>query len=323
LKIKTNSLLPIVLAVILPGISFLTDSGLLFLNNRGIFLNWFSVSLLIYLLWYFLWYLWDIKSLYKKWWYLSGMTVLFGIILTVFLLRYQTSDDFEWQSLARFIIGIILFITVQFALKIQYRISRLQLEKEQMQTENYKAQLKVLQAQIDPHFLFNALNTLRSMVRHQDSNSEQFVMSLADFYRHALNHYKEGTIQLAEELDVLKSYLFLMKSRNQDAVLVDLDIEEHLFEHHLPTMALQIVVENCFKHNSMSSTKPLSIDISNVGELYIEVCNNLQPKIVEVESTGHGLEILNEKYKLLKIQDGLIIEKSSNEFCVKLKLIQP
>jgi LytS/YehU family sensor histidine kinase len=249
------------------------------------------------------------------------MTVLFGIILTAFFLRYQGRDSLEGYVFARFFIGTILFIAVQYALKTQYRISRLHLEKEQVQTENYKAQLKVLQTQINPHFLFNALNTLRSMVRHQDTNSEQFVMSLAEFYRHALNHYQNNTIQLTEEIDVLKSYVFLMKSRNENAVLVDIEIDEHLYEHHLPTMALQIVVENCFKHNSMSSKKPLVIDITSTNDLYIEVCNNLQPRIDEVESSGHGLEILRKKYELLKIQDGLLIEKTPNEFCVKLKLI--
>jgi LytS/YehU family sensor histidine kinase len=252
---------------------------------------------------------------------MSGMTVLFGIIVTFFFYRYQSRDDFDWLVLARFFIGTILFLAIQFALKTQYRISRLQLDKEQVQTENYKAQLKVLQAQINPHFLFNALNTLRSMVRHQDANSEQFVMSLAEFYRHALNHYQDSTIQLTEEVDVLKSYLFLMKSRNENAVLVDIEIDEHLYEHHLPTMALQIVVENCFKHNSMSSKKPLAIDISSTNDLYIEVCNNLQPRIDEVKSSGHGIEILRKKYELLKIHDGLLIEKTPGEFCVKLKLI--
>jgi LytS/YehU family sensor histidine kinase len=195
------------------------------------------------------------------------------------------------------------------------------LEKEQIQTENYKVQLKALRTQIDPHFLFNALNTLRSMVRHQDSNSEQFVMSLADFYRQALEHHEDSTVQLSKELDVLKSYLFLMKRRNEKAVLIDLDIDEHLYEHLLPTMALQIVVENCFKHNSMSSKKPLIIDITNTNDFYIEVCNNLQPRIDEVESSGHGLKILKKKYELLKIQDGLLIDKTPDEFCVKLKLI--
>jgi hypothetical protein len=321
LKLKTNIILPIVLAVTLPGISFLTGSGLLDMSNMGIFLSWFSVSLLIYLFWYFLWYLWDIRSYYKKWWYLPGLTVLLGIMITVYIFRYQNHEGVEWQSLGRFIFGLIVFLAVQYALKSQYRVSNLQLEKERMQTENYKTQLQALRAQIDPHFLFNALNTLRSMVRHQDPNSEKFVMSLADFYRNALNHYEENTIKLEEELNVLKSYLFLMKSRNEKAVSVDFDIEEHLFEQHLPTMALQIVVENCFKHNSMSSKKPLNIDISNIGNFYIEVCNNLQPKIDDVKSSGHGLEILKKKYELMKIQDGLLIEKTPDEFSVKLKLI--
>jgi tetratricopeptide (TPR) repeat protein len=206
--------------------------------------------------------------------------------------------------------------------KVEEENVELEQQKEEIQIENYKAQLKVLQSQVDPHFLFNAFNTLRTMVRNQHTNAEKYVMSLSDLYRQALMHHDENIVPLSKELDVLKSYLFLMKSRNENAVLVDIDIDEHLFEHHLPTMALQIVVENCFKHNSMSSKKPLNIDITSTEDSYIEVCNNLQPKIGEVKSSGHGLEILKKKYELLNIQDGLLIEKTPGEFCVKLKLIK-
>ena len=91
------------------------------------------------------------------------------------------------------------------------------------------------------------------MVRQQHTNSEQFVMSLSQFYRQTLKHNEDTTLPLSEEIDVLESYLFLMKSRHGDAVFVSLQIDPALFSLHLPTLALQAVAENCFKHNSMTS----------------------------------------------------------------------
>ncbi|MEL7063062.1 MAG: histidine kinase, partial [Bacteroidota bacterium] len=102
---------------------------------------------------------------------------------------------------------MILFLGIQYVLHSQRKSSRLFLEKERLQTENYKSQLQVLQAKIDPHFLFNSLNTLRSMVRQSHENSEQFILSLSDFYRQTLTYNENTQLQLSEELAVLESYI--------------------------------------------------------------------------------------------------------------------
>lgn len=323
MKSKISIVLPIVLALILPGLSLFTNSGLLSQDNVGFYQSWIMASFISYLLWYFLWYLWDIKSLYNNWWYIVRLLVLAGIMITALLLfTYKSGENLEWPALvARIIIGSIVFLTIQYALKAQHNISRLMIEKEQIQTENYKAQLKTLRSQIDPHFLFNSLNTLRTMVRHQDSNSEKFIMSLSDFYRQTLKHTENTTLKLSEELAVLQSYLFLMKSRNEEALTVDLSIDESFHQHHLPTLALQVVVENCFKHNSMSSKMPLHIEIKSTEDFYVEVTNNIQPKIGDNDSSGFGLELLKKRYSLMNIKQGIIVLKTPDRFCVKLKLI--
>jgi LytS/YehU family sensor histidine kinase len=230
-------------------------------------------------------------------------------------------DDSKKYNLFRIIFAIFVFLPIQYALKAQQNIARLQLEKEQLQTENYKAQLKVLRAQIDPHFLFNSLNTLRTMVRYQHSNSEHFIMSLSDFYRQILKHNENNTLPLYEELKVLQSYLFLMKSRNEEAISINLDIDPSLYHFHLPGLALQVLLENCFKHNSMTSKKPLLIEIKNTDEFYIMVKNNIQPKIGDNDSSGYGLELLKKRYALMKVQKGVIINKTPEYFSVKLKLL--
>lgn len=215
----------------------------------------------------------------------------------------------------------VLILSIQYALKAQQNIARLSLEKEQLQSENYKTQLKALRAQIDPHFLFNSLNTLRSMVRQHHANSEKFVMSLADFYRQTLKHNENTPLPLSDELEVLKSYVFLMKSRNEGSVSVTYAIEEGSDQMHLPALALQVVVENCFKHNSMTAKSPLNIRISNTEDGYIEVCNNLQPKLGNDDPSGLGLEMLRKRYELIKIPQGVVVTETPDTFCVKLKLI--
>lgn len=322
MKSKINIILPIALAIILPGLGYSANPELIWVKSIGLFGVWFITSVVLYLIWHLLWYLWDFKSGNNKWKFLAVLVALVGFVFGAsFLISSEDLGNFKLQNIGRALLGVILFLAIQYALRTQQNISRLLLEKEQMQTENYKVQLKALRAQIDPHFLFNSLNTLRSMVRHQHANSEKFIMSLSGFYRQTLKHNENTTLPLSEELDVLQSYLFLMKSRNEEAVSVDVDIDPAFHQFHLPTLALQIVVENCFKHNSMTSKRPLHIKICSTKDYYIRVSNNLQPKLGENDSSGFGLELLRKRYDLMNIQKGLIVEKTPDQFSVKLKLI--
>ncbi|MGD1892427.1 MAG: sensor histidine kinase [Cyclobacteriaceae bacterium] len=317
MKIKITKILPIVLALILPALRFYSPDEKIPVVDNSFFTLWLYSSLILYNLWYFLWQLWDIKQGNKKWYALA----LFGIILILVAVSFLLFDVNNEGLIFKMLPPTILFLTIQYALKSKKKVSRLLLEKEQLQTENYKAQLKTLRTQVDPHFLFNSLNTLRSMVRQQHSGAERFILSLSDFYRQTLQHNEHTTILLSKELVVLQSYLFLMKSRNEQAVQIKLNIDESLLEYKIPTMALQTVVENCFKHNSMTSKNPLQIVITSTDDLYISVCNNIQPKIEDNETTGLGLELLRKRYEIMNIRQGLTFAHTPKQFCVKLKLV--
>jgi two-component system LytT family sensor kinase len=320
LKSKINTLLPIALAIFLPGIGFLTNPSLD--SPIGIYLLWFITSILLYLLWYILWYLWDLKAGNNKRPLIIVSTGFIAVLLGLILLfNINKTGDYQIYNSFRIILPLIVFLPIQYALKTQQQNSLLQLENEQIQTENYRAQLKALRAKIDPHFLFNSLNTLRSMVRQHHINSERFIMSLSDFYRQTLKHNENTTIRVSEELEVMQSYLFLMKSRNEDAISISLAIDEALLPFHLPTLALQTVLENCFKHNSMTSKKPLYIEIKNTDADYITVTNNIQPKIGDNDASGYGLESLRKRYELLNVENGVIIQETPDYFSVKLKLV--
>lgn len=323
LKSKINILLPIVLAVFLPALSLYANTEWKALNSLGLYWSWFIASIILYLLWYILWYAWTVTAGYQKWWsvLLPGVLIA-GLLGFFYLLVFRNIEEFSGYNISRFLLPSVLFFVIQYALRTQQNYAKLLLEKEQMQTENYKAQLKTLRAQIDPHFLFNSLNTLRSMVRQQHANAEQFVMSLADFYRKTLQHNEQTTLTLSEELIVLQSYLFLMKSRNEDAVQIHIEIPDKFQAFRLPTLALQTVLENCFKHNSMTAKKPLKIDIRTTDDHYVQISNNLQPKIGTSDSTGFGLDLLRKRYALMDIKNGVIIEEKADQFKVKIKLTE-
>ncbi|WP_346985769.1 histidine kinase [Chryseobacterium sp. POE27] len=214
----------------------------------------------------------------------------------------------------------VLFFIIQFALKANESISKLQLEKEQILLENYKVQLQELRTKVDPHFLFNSFNTLRTMIRNHHPSSEKFVMSLSNFYRLTLSLNNTSTTSLKDEIDVLKSYFFLMQTRNEGAIKVSIDVEESLLQKQIPTLSLQILAENCFKHNRISSSKPLEINIYTDNN-YIFIKNNRLPKLTVAEISGFGLENIAQRYALLKISDGILKSSDEEKFEVKLKLI--
>ncbi|MEO1255644.1 MAG: histidine kinase, partial [Bacteroidota bacterium] len=297
MKFTFNTVLPIALSLTLPGLGSYTNADFMAKTGLAFWVTWLTTSIFLYIMWHCLWYLGEAKKDKNKRLIAINLGVLIVIFFwSLFLFAPEYVEALNLLSLARLSLVIILFLSIQYALRTQRNIAQLLIEKEQIQKENYRVQLKALQAKIDPHFLFNSLNTLRSMVRQRHVNAEEFIISLSDFYRQNLKQNENATLPLSEELMVLQSYLFLMKSRNEEAVSIKLNIDHSLYSFHLPTLALQIVVENCFKHNSMTSKMPLQIEITNTDDFYIVVTNNLQPKIGQREPSGYGLDLLRKRY---------------------------
>jgi two-component system LytT family sensor kinase len=321
MKSNINIILPLILAILLPGLSLYTSGGVEIPERLGFFGSWLVTSVILYTLWHLLLPLWKIKSNKRTWWFIIGIAVAIGVaIVLLYLFAFRDNGGLSGHVFLRLILASILILAIQYALKAQQNIAQLQLKTQQLQTENYKVQLRAIRNKIDPHFLFNSLNTLRSMVRQQHTNSEQFIMSLSDFYRTTLKYDENTSLRLSEELAVLQSYLFLMKSRNEEAIHVKIDVDESALQFQLPTLALQVAVENCFKHNSMTSKMPLHIEISNTDDYYIMIRNNIQPKLGDVAASGFGLDMLRKRYDLLNIQKGVVVEETPAHFTVKLKL---
>jgi sensor histidine kinase YesM len=173
--------------------------------DNVIVVRWMVIGLILLMAWYILKYL-NGPKFSLKFWQVTLLGILF--FLAIRFIPYALGIPIRAYSLPGNLFTVILIQTIQYILQSQENISKLRLEKEQLISENYKSQLKVLRSQRDPHVLFNSLSTLRSMVRSQHENAEQFVMSLSDFYRQTFKNHDRITISLSEELSVVESYPF-------------------------------------------------------------------------------------------------------------------
>lgn len=322
MKLNIKNLLPIALALFLPGLNLFSNNSIEDVSSFDLYQKWFYASIVLYALWYILARVTRINGKYQI---RNIVLVIVASVIMVYLFMvlgiFKVNNAVKWIFIIKIISASILFLTIQYAMQASKNLMQLRLEKEQLQTENYKVQLEGLRSKIDPHFLYNSFNTLRSMIRQQDEKSEQFVLSLSDFYRQTLKYNESTTIKLCEEIKVLESYLFLMKNRNEEALQINIEIANEYFEHQILILALQTVVENCFKHNMMTSKQPLKIQIKSLPDYRIEISNNIQPKLFALTTSGYGLENLKKRYELLGINNGVEVQHNDNEFIVKLKLL--
>ncbi|MEI6184300.1 MAG: histidine kinase [Bacteroidota bacterium] len=171
-------------------------------------------------------------------------------------------------------------------------------EKELLKREALQSQLNALKTQINPHFLFNNLNTLSSIIPDNPQQAVDFVQQLSKVYRHILAVKDEEHILLENELEVLESYSFLLKTRFEDNINININVPSEYYSFQIPPLCLQLLMENAIKHNIISTDKPLYIEIYVVNnELVFK--NNLQKKIQAVDSTGIGLNNIKNRMKLL------------------------
>lgn len=190
-----------------------------------------------------------------------------------------------------------------------------------LQKEKVESQLEALRNQANPHFLFNSLNVLSSLVHSDPDKAEEFINQFASVYRYVLNIQEKNVVTLKEELDFLKSYLFLQNIRFVDGLNYSIDIEEKYMQHFIVPFSLQMLVENAIKHNIVAKENPLYINIY-IDNYKVFVKNNIQLREDETQSNGVGLSNLRQRYFHLA---GIMpeIEKDNQFFIVNIPLLKP
>ncbi len=198
-------------------------------------------------------------------------------------------------------------------------IQTAEIKAQQLEKETLKGQLSALKNQINPHFLFNSLSVLSSLVKADVEASEKFIDQLAKAYRYILEQQTEDKVLLHTEIDFLNSYIYLLQIRFEHKFEVSILVsEEEAMQYYIAPLTLQLLVENAVKHNRMSSKEPLMITIS-ILENYLCIANNLQHR-GDIKSTGMGLQNIMSRYQLLTPL-AVSIQKTTTQFIVKVPLL--
>ncbi|HMD00995.1 MAG TPA: histidine kinase, partial [Ferruginibacter sp.] len=193
-------------------------------------------------------------------------------------------------------------------------------EKETLKRESLNAQLNALKTQVNPHFLFNNLNTLAAVIPEDPDLAVEFVQQMSKVYRHILDIKDDTSIPLKDELEVLKAYGFLLKTRFGRNLDIEINVPDEKLKQRIVPYSLQLLMENAIKHNIVSSEKPLKISVfAENGQ--IVVSNNLQMKNQVNESTGIGLDNIRNRYKLLGNKQ-VNVAASGENFTVSIPLLE-
>ena len=217
------------------------------------------------------------------------------------------------NSLLQFAGWIFLGSTFLFFNVIKKSFSR----EDQLKKENIKFKYKTLKSHLDPHFLFNSLNTLSELVYEDANKADSFIQKLSNTYRYIIDNEEIELIALKEELEFVERYFELQKVRCEEKIQLTINVS-NLYVRVLP-VTVQSLVENAIKHNSFSLQNPLIIEILQEDD-YLIVKNNIQKKNVFKETTKTGLKNLREMVKL-KLNKELIVTETDNEFIVKIPFV--
>ncbi len=220
----------------------------------------------------------------------------------------------QWWFITFSLIALIGLIWLFLKIRDQ-RVNFVQrLEKEKM-----ASQFETLKNQVNPHFLFNSFNTLANIIDDDKTKAIEYIEKLTDFFRQILVHREKDLIKLEEELEIINDYVFLQQQRFETALKINISVTKEQSQSLLiPPLALQILVENVIKHNSMTTQHPLIIELYFENEFFI-VKNNLQPKLNKERSTGTGLQNITRRMQMLGLP-AIEVENTGSHFIVKFKL---
>ena len=250
----------------------------------------------------------------------SAVTPLMWLYDKIPLLHYKWSGYINlWVALVSVLTNIILTILFE-GLAFFERWKATLTETEQLKEENLRSQLQSLKNQINPHFLFNSINSLSSLISEDPEKAELFLDEMSKVYRYLLRNNEDNLIPLQTEIQFINSYFHLLKTRYGDGISLMVNVPPDCKDLMIPPLTLQILVENAVKHNMILKEQPLKIEIACANHHQLMVKNNLQKKELKVQSSKVGLENIAAKYQLLN-QPDIMINDKGDEFIVTVPLI--
>lgn len=227
--------------------------------------------------------------------------------------------DLQYGLMVGFSVNLI-FVTLFEVDYVMERMKESILEKESLKQEALQHEFDTLKNQVNPHFLFNCFNTLSSLISEDKERAEAFLNELSKVYRYLLRSNEDGLSTVENEIRFIQSYYGLLKTRHGEALQMTLEIDKRYYPYLLPSLTLQLLVENVVKHNQLSKTHPLVIEIFTTAGNKLVVNNNLQRRTVKAPSNRVGLDNIKAKYDLLN-QPGFQLMEDGKNFTVVLPLI--
>lgn len=239
---------------------------------------------------------------------------------SLFVIPDLISSIEEWTIIltiiiAAFIQHLIMLYRFQQN-KVKYSLAAIETFKK----EQAEYRFSMLQSQVDPHFLFNSLNTLASLVHTDADAASRFVRRLSGVYRNVLQHSKDDLHSLKDELNLLEDYTELISIRFQDRVRFATEIDDEYMSYRIPPLTLQLLIENAVKHNVITQSDPLLVKIWSDKSAYLHVENANKPKRTKAESSGTGLKNIENRYRSFT-QSPVKIMHNDSLFRVSIPLI--
>ncbi|WP_179006187.1 histidine kinase [Winogradskyella forsetii] len=264
--------------------------------------------------------------------------VIIGIIgattitlIGLFLLRVFTAIVIYDIEFERFIAGeswrgysfglwiTLSIITVFHIIYFYNRYQKNKIKEQKVIAGTASAKFDALKNQLDPHFLFNSLNVLTSLIEENPENAQKFTTSLSKVYRYVLEQKSKELVTVDEELNFARTYMLLLKMRFEDSIIFEIPDKASNPESKVVPLSLQLLLENAVKHNMVTTSKPLHVKIYEDGD-YLVVMNNLQPKQIVKKSSGVGLENIKQRYQLLSNRK-VHINQREKDFAVAIPML--
>jgi len=226
-----------------------------------------------------------------------------------------TKKLFQLTLKAEVLLWLVIGIQI---VKVYYEHTRnIERKADQMQKELLISKYESLKNQVNPHFLFNSFSVLTSLIQQDKDLATDFLAQLSKMYRYMLENKESQLVSLEKEIDFLNSYIFLLKTRHEDNIKIKIDINLNRSEFYIPTLSLQMLIENAIKHNKFSAQDPLRIEIYNEGTDYLVIRNRVNKKNVTESTTKVGLENIKKRYDY-QSENKVVVAHDSEHFTVKL-----
>ncbi|MEL7004812.1 MAG: histidine kinase [Bacteroidota bacterium] len=217
---------------------------------------------------------------------------------------------------------VLLWLVIGLQIvKVYYEHTRnIERKADRMQKELLISKYESLKNQVNPHFLFNSFSVLTSLIQQDKDLATDFLAQLSKMYRYMLENKESQLVSLEKEIDFLNSYIFLLKTRHEENIKIEIDVNLNRSEFYIPTLSLQMLIENAIKHNKFSEQDPLRIEIYNEGTDYLVIRNRVNKKFIAESTTKVGLENIKKRYDY-QSENKVVVAHDSEHFTVKLPRI--